>query len=254
MPHAFTTRRGGFSTGPFASLNFGNPSDLTPDRRDPPTNIHANLGLVLGAIEAPGREIVQMHQVHGGDVKAVRPRHPSHDGPTQTRADGIVTNDPARALAVRVADCAPVLLTSTDGYVVGAVHAGWRGVIAGVVPAAVAAMREMGADEIVAAIGPCIGTSCFQVGPEVAAEFRSAFGPTTRHVLPDPDTSDRSLVDLKGALREQLLKAGVAGVDVLPHCTVTSEDEESGAPLFFSHRRDNGLTGRMIGIIGPRGR
>lgn len=253
IPHAFTTRAGGVSSGIFASLNFGNPSDLPAAQRDPASNIRANLARVLAAIDpgAPAREIVEVHQVHGATVHTVHAGAPAHPSTHTTKADAIVTPDPARALAVRVADCAPVLIASTDGRVVSAVHAGWRGVISGVLPAAIDAMRALGATDIIAAVGPCIGFDRFEIGPEVADEFHRVFGPRTPLVRPARDVDpaaapDRSLADLKGALRLQLERAGARAIDVLPHCTA------SDPALFFSHRRDKGLTGRMIGIIAPR--
>ena len=259
IPHALSTRSigRGYSVGPFSSLNFGNPGDLPPDRRDPPSNIAANFSLLLSAIGALGREIVQVHQVHGGEVRVARRGGPTHEPQwhgNDTKADAIVTDDPGRFLAIRIADCAPVLFASSDGRIVGIAHAGWRGTVAGVVANTVDAMRSLGAKEIVAAIGPCIGPSAFEVGPEVAAEFRRAFGEHTPHVRPRSDASaapDKFLVDLKGSLCEQATRAGVAMVDVMPHCTVNSRGEQ-GNPLFFSHRRDKGLTGRMVGVIGPR--
>lgn len=257
VPHAFSTRAGGYSVGMFASLNFGNPGELERERRDPPANIAANFGLLMHEIGAMGREIVQVHQVHGAEVRAVRRGGPTHErewGGSETKADAIVTDDPGRVLVIRVADCAPVLLASRDGKVVGAAHAGWRGVVAGVAARTVEAMRELGAgsgaSEIVGAIGPCIGASVFEVGAEVAAEFRRVFGAGTAHVRAG-EREGKFLVDVKGALCEQLTHAGVGIVDVLPHCTVTSRDER-GEPMFYSHRRDKGMTGRMVGVVGAR--
>lgn len=248
VPHGFTTRRGGVSRGMFASLNFGNPGDLPAADRDPPSNIQANFDRVFDQLSLRGRELVQVHQVHGSDVHIVRQRQPAHDGPNDTRADALVTDDPGRVLAVRVADCTPVLIASRDGRLVAAVHAGWRGVVGNVAGEAVRALRALAPHaEFAAGIGPCIGKDAFEVGPEVAAAFRRVFGSDTPHVRPN-GTGDRSLVDLKGAIAEQLAAAGIApgSLDVLPHCTV------SGPALFFSHRRDNGVTGRMVAVIGPR--
>lgn len=264
VPHAFSTRIGGYSVGPFASLNFGNPGDLERDRRDPPSNIAANMRLVLDAIGASDREVVQVHQVHGPDVRVVHRGGPTHEpdltaapAKADTKADAIVTDDPARILAIRIADCTPILLSTVDGRVVAAAHAGWRGVIAGVATRTVEAMRSLAANantqtEFIAAIGPCIGFDSFEVGPEVAAEFTRVFGDATPYVRPRESHPGKFLVDLKGALCEQLTHAGVAIVDVLPHCTVTATDPATGAPLFFSHRRDQGLTGRMVAMIGCR--
>ena len=244
VPHAFSTRIGGVSRGVFSSLNFGNPGDIAPSARDCKANIVANQQLVLAEIDAVGREVVEVHQVHGADILTLSRGTPAHRCTETTKADALVAADAARMLSVRVADCVPVLLASRDGHFVGAVHAGWRGVIAGVAARAVEAMRQMGAANIFAAIGPCITAPSFEIGPEVVAAFRIAFGPQTPHVAQRPDGKGNA--DMKNALREQLSRAGVGNIDILPHCTV------GDATLFFSHRRDRGVTGRMMAIIGPR--
>lgn len=254
VPHAFTTRAGGVSAGVFASLNFGNPGDLPPERRDPMANIRENWRRVLDAIGAGGRELVEVHQVHGAVVHVVRRGERAHAGDHDTKADAIVTDDPSRVLAIRVADCAPVLIASLDGRVVAAVHAGWRGVVAGILPAAVHAMRGLAPEScrggLAAAIGPCIGVDAFEVGPEVVAEFERVFGAGTRHVRAAAGSNWR--VDLKGALAEQLADAGLSSdrIDVLTHCTYADADQ------FFSHRRathEGTVTGRMAAVIGPVG-
>ncbi len=242
VPHAFTTRVGGVSAAPFDSLNFGNPGDLAPDRRDPRENILRNWSLVLGALGLRERGLVEVHQVHGGGVRVVTGDEvvPAHDAGS-IKADAIVT-DASIAAAVRVADCAPVLLASDDARVVAAVHAGWRGTIAGVVANAVNAMRGLGVREIHAAVGPCLSAEHFEVGPEVAEEFHREFSespPLREH----PGKPGRWLLDLRSALSRQLGGAGVAKVEVLPGCTYGEPER------FFSHRRDRGLTGRMIGVI-----
>lgn len=245
IPHAFTTRRGGVSRGVFESLNFGNPGDLPTASRDPAANIHANFGIVLGEIGCVGREVVQVHQIHGNALHRVRAGRSAHETLSDTKADGLITDDPNRILAVRVADCAPVLLASRDGRVVAAVHAGWRGVVAGIAQAAVDALRQDGAEDVIAAIGPCLSVEHFEIGLEVAAEFERVFGAGTPHLR--PGAPGKAMLDMKGALRAQLLAAGAIGVDVLSRCT--HGDHE----LFFSHRRDRGITGRMVGVIGPIG-
>lgn len=256
VPHGFSTRLGGVSAGPFASLNFGNPGTLPPGvERDPKATIEANFARVASDLGCSSRHIVQVHQVHGPAVllharSTLAAARGSTPGVTwgDVKADAIVTDDPACLIAVRIADCCPVLLSSADGRVVGAVHAGWRGVVSGVLPAAVASMRSLTREPLVAAIGPCISFDQFEVGDEVAAEFRDAFGPSADALIRPrgPQHPGKSLVDLKGALAEQLRLVGVGEVDVDLGCTVSQPD------LFFSHRRDQGVTGRMIGIIGPR--
>lgn len=243
VPHAFTTRVGGVSAGVFSSLNFGNPGDLPAAQRDPASNIAANFECALGEINCMGREVVEVYQVHGPVVHTVRPGRPAHPTPHDTRADAIVTDDASRVLVIRTADCAPVLLASVDGRIVAAVHAGWRGVLAGIVPNTVAAMRELGATDIAAAIGPCIGPDAFEVGPQVAADFSRVFGDATPHIRPSPTHAHKFHADIPGAIRQQLLEAGIVRTDDLKMCTVTRSD------LFYSHRRDNRVTGRMAALI-----
>jgi YfiH family protein len=251
VPHAFTTRLGGVSSGLFASLNFGNPGDLRPEAKDPPANIRENWRRVLRHLGAAARELVEVYQVHGDAVHVIPRDHPAHAAASDTRADALVTDDPGRIIAIRIADCAPVLISSADGRVVAAVHAGWRGVVAGVLPAAVRSMRQLRPEScdrgMAAAIGPCISSASFEVGPEVGEEFRRVFGADTPHVRSGRD--DRLMIDLKAALAEQLSSAGVRSVEILPHCTY-------GQPnLFFSHRRathEGVATGRLAAIIGPR--
>ncbi len=249
VPHAFTTRRGGVSLAPFDSLNFGNPGDLPPERKDPRENILENWRRTLVAIQCDRRRVIEVHQVHGGDVHTFsnvlhkRIGDPVLCGP-DPKADAIVTDDPTCVAAVRVADCAPILISDHLGQMVAAVHAGWRGVIAGVAANAVRTMRELGASSLTAAIGPCIGPQQFEVGNDVALEFRRMFGADAPILS---TSSNKHLVDLQRAIEAQLRQAGVNRIDTLRRCTV-SEPE-----LFFSHRRDRGLTGRMVGMIGTRG-
>lgn len=247
VPHGFSERAGGVSRGVFSSLNFGNPMDLSGDARDPVSHIEENFRRVMVAIGAPGREVVQVYQVHGAACRVFTQGSPSRDsgpeGARDYRADALVTDDPSRVVAVRVADCAPVLMASADGRVVAAVHAGWRGVVAGVVAAAAEAMRSLGGPAAVAAVGPCISRGAFEVGPEVLAEFRRVFGGTAP-ITERPD--GKGFVDLRECLERQLMEAGVARPEALPGCTFGEPER------FFSHRRERGVTGRMVGLIGPR--
>src|SRR4051794_29413281 len=155
-------------------MNLGNPSGC--EVQDDYENVWANYRRLQAAAGCGGRELCRVHQVHGAGVIRVRRGEPFD---VSVKADALVGDDPGRVLSVRVADCVPVLLAAADGRVVAAVHAGWRGVVAGVVGAAV---REVagpaGAGAAVrAAVGPCIGGEAFEVGPEVLAEFRRVFGP-----------------------------------------------------------------------------
>ena len=239
VPHAFSTRIGGVSPVPFDSLNLGNPSD--GDVRDDGDRIHENYRRLQRTIGWDGRERAWVHQVHGADVAQAR----RSDGAFRSgcRADAMVGDDPQRLLAVRVADCVPVLVSTQDGRTVAAIHAGWRGVVAGVVTNTIAGLGD--ARNLLAAIGPCIAVDAFEVGPEVLDAFDQAFGdnaPIAR------GAAGKGQVDLRAAVRLQLLRAGIAAdrIDTTDRCTHRDAGE------FFSHRRERGVTGRMAAVIAPR--
>jgi YfiH family protein len=238
VPHGFSTRLGGSSPPPFDSLNLGNPNGCA--RQDDYERIYANFDRFQSAVGVGGRKRCWVYQVHGGHVVEVERGEPFENGP---RADALVSDDPTRVMSVRVADCVPVLLASESGRIVAAVHAGWRGVIAGVVPNSLERMRAPAA---VAAIGPGIGFDAFEVGPEVLKQFEDAFGAEAPIRRRD---DGKGHVDLRAAIRIQLLRAGVAGdrIETTDRCTFRDADE------FFSHRREHGVTGRMAAIISPVG-
>jgi hypothetical protein len=281
IPHAFTTRRGGVSSAPFDSFNFGNPGELPPDvPKDPRTNIIRNFRLLLDTIDARAqvRRIAQVHQVHGADV-LVLPRlnrpfvlhatgectyfphidHEALDDATSThssidwgsvKADAIVTDDPGVLAVVRVADCAPILLATNDGRAVAAVHAGWRGTVAGVVSNAARTLRELDdtSRPLLGAIGPCIGPEHFEVGQEVVRAFRGSLGvraPVVPHADLVQHRSGKAMIDLRRALEAQMAEERIALCASPAICTVSRPD------LCFSHRRDRGITGRMVGAIAP---
>jgi polyphenol oxidase len=239
--HAFSTRIGGISPPPFDSLNLGNPNGSPV--QDDYARIWSNYGRLTSSIGCGIEPPLRVHQVHGREVATVES---SCEFDTDCKADALVSRDWQRVISVRTADCVPVLLCSGDGRTVAAVHAGWRGIVAGVIPAAMRRMLDVGketsADEFVAAIGPCIGQDAFEVGPEVLAEFTSVFGSEA----PIAAMQDgKGTVDLRRAARMQLLGAGLRGanVDSTDRCTVTHREE------FFSHRRERGITGRMAAVI-----
>lgn len=243
VPHAFSTRIGGVSAGPFVSLNLGNPSG---ERRDPWDNVLENYRRLFHAIGIAPRQRLSCHQVHG---RVVQVFHGGDWPEPQPQGDAIVTDDPTVVATVRVADCVPVLLSSRDGRLVSAVHAGWRGVVGGVLPAALETMVRLGVDrrDILAAIGPSIGMGAFEVGPEVVGAFVAVFPrPSLLCDLP----GGKARLDLRGALAWQLQQLGVpeTQVDTTDRCTFRDADE------FFSHRRDRGITGRMSAVIAPRER
>ncbi|MFN4241870.1 MAG: polyphenol oxidase family protein [Tepidisphaerales bacterium] len=233
--HAFSTRIGGSSTGPLASLNLGNPSSVppqTPFTPDPPERIAAHFSRLLSAAGLPGTRCA-VRQVHGAAVAVVRRGEPFREG---QEADAIVSDDPDRTVVIRTADCAAVLMASADGRLIGAVHAGWRGVVAGAVTAAAKVMAELGRPAVRAAVFPAISADAFEVGAEVVEAFRSAGLPAW-----GVEGTDRGRADVPGACRVQLQRVGV----MPQHCTVSGLCTYARADEFYSHRRDGGVTGRM---------
>lgn len=204
---------------------------------------------VAGEIGVPRGAIRLIRQVHGAAVAVARRGDPCWSSP---EADAVVADDPSVAIAVRVADCAPVLLADARRGAVGAVHAGWRGTVQGVVGAAVRAMTEQfGTDpaDLTAAIGPSLGPCCGEVGPEVVDAFRAAGHPESsigRWFT--TGASDRPYVDLWTANRDQLVAAGVPSARVFSAdlCTRTYGDH------FHSYRLEREKAGRMLGIIRAR--
>ena len=243
VPHGFTTRIGGLSPEPYKSLNLV--SLVNDPDADANTNVAENFRRVRKALGCRQHIRVQVNQVHGCNVwqppaEPVRPV----DAP---RADAIATDKQGLLLMVRVADCVPVLLSSHDGRVVSAVHAGWRGIIAGVVSKSVeSVMRLSGNDagQVLAAVGPCIGVEHFEVGPEVVEAFESA-GLGSAVVK---EGYAKPHIDLAAAVAHQLQQAGIPGkqIDRTDRCTYACADE------FFSHRRDHGRTGRQAALIAVR--
>jgi len=182
----------------------------------------------LASAVAGGGRIVQVKQVHGARaVLAAESTGQEADALVARAAGGTV------AVGVRVADCVPVLVASGATGDVAAIHAGWRGVVGGVVAAGV---KLLGGAELVAAIGPCIGPCCFEVGRDVAAKI----GFVAR------EQGDKAYVDLRAAVRAQLAALGVARIDDVPGCT-RHEPER-----FHSFRRDGADSGRMLAAIATR--
>lgn len=160
-----------------------------------------------------------LRQVHGAGVVVV-----GDEPALGTQADALVTETPGAVLAIHTADCGPVALVSREGPV-AAVHAGWRGVQAGVLPAAVEALESLGGREVVAWLGPCIHSGAYEFGPADLDVLAGRFGDEVRAVT---DTGSAAL-DLPAAIRASLAEAGVPLVEVAPVCTATDE-------RYFSHR------------------
>jgi len=213
----FSDRLGGVSDGPYAALNLGL---LTDDDRN---RVAENRKRLYEAAGADPERVSWPRQVHGGRVVRSNGRGEA--------ADAIWTDERGRALVVVTADCLPVALVRLEGApALALVHVGWRGLLAGTLPAAVEAL---GGGACAAAVGPGIGACCYEVQDDVAEPVRAALGP---RLVRD------GRLDLLGAVKRVLHLAGVARVDRLGDCTACHPER------FFSHRRDGGVTGRQGAI------
>jgi YfiH family protein len=212
---AFTTREGGVSEGPFASLNLGS-------RGDEPARIAENRRRACAAAGLDPERLSVTWQRHTAALHRARPGRPSEPG------DAIWSDEPGLPMLAMGADCPLIAVAATAGAPrLAVVHAGWRGLAAGVVGTAV---HALGATETAAVVGPAVGPCCYEVGPEVSALF-------------DADLTDGRMLDLWTAAERALARAGVGRVDRLDLCTRCNPD------AFFSHRRDGALRG-VHGVIG----
>lgn len=223
---AFSTRLGGVSEGDFASLNLGILTD------DDPARVVVNRTRLCAAVGADPDGATMAWQRHGRTVTRAQPRGIVTPGTVYDHCDGLWSDEPGRAMLLLTADCMPIALARTDGErpAVGILHAGWRGLLAGIVGAGV---RALGSRRLATVIGPSIGPCCYEVGEEVAAPFREAFG---------DDVVREGKLDLWTSAERALRAAGVEHVERFDLCTFCQPDR------FFSHRRDHGRTGRQ-GVI-----
>ena len=224
---AFTDRHGGYSSGDFSSFN------LARHVGDDEELVAANRSALAQVLGLSAERLSFVSQVHGTAVHTLT-------GPADARsgaeADAQVTAEPGVGLVIMVADCTPVLLADTEAGVIGAVHAGRPGMAAGVVPATLQAMRELGAADIHAVIGPSVCPRCYEVPAELRDEV-AAFEPVAASV----SVSGTPALDVAGAVAEQLRREGVVIDHFSRTCTRESED-------LYSYRR-NRRTGRFAGVI-----
>jgi len=235
--HAFSTRRTGESVEPFDSLDLQRPG-AAPERRE---ELERNTRRFLSAIGLGQRGLADAQQVHGKLVL-----QPTAEGLCGA-GDALVADPGGPAIGVRSADCVTVLIADRVTGRVAAIHAGWRGVVAGVVHAAIRALRDRGSpcEALLAAVGPAISASRFEVGPEVVSALVAA----DLGECATPTAGAKAFADLERAVCLQLAREGLAASSVHPCGCCTA-----GEPArFFSHRRDAGLTGRMLSVIAPRG-
>jgi len=248
-----SSRAGGVSLPPFDSLNLRPPA-LGGEDLDEPSAVLENQHRFAVAL---GAQPVWLNQVHGADVVRLSTAH-VQDGAPLPRADASICTVPGIACTVLVADCLPVLLCSADGRAVGAAHAGWRGLAAGVLDNTVAALCAASgcrADQLLAWLGPCIGPRAFEVGEDVLRAFGvdpaapaepAAPGAAWFVPSPRPDGALRWRANLVGLARQRLAGLGVGQVSGGAWCTV------EGGSRFFSYRREP-RTGRLAAAIACRG-
>jgi hypothetical protein len=240
VPHGFFGRRGGVSAGVVAGLNCGLGS------ADDPAAVAENRRRAADAV-LPGATLVGVYQVHGAAVATVRQPWPDAERP---HADAVVTDRPGMLLGILTADCAPVLFADAQAGVIGAAHAGWKGALAGVTDAALAAMEALGAERtrIAAAIGPCIAQQSYEVDDAFARRFEDADPVNARFFVAAKPGHRR--FDLEGYVAHRLAAAGVGRVEAL------SLDTYADVDRFYSFRRATHAReadyGRQISLIGLR--
>jgi polyphenol oxidase len=222
---AFSTRLGGVSDGPYASLNLGAKTE------DDYGRVSANRARLCAATGADATTATMGYQVHGPNVVEAGPKGILAPASFE-QCDGLWSDRPGQAMLLVTADCAPVALCRSEGDPgLAILHVGWKGLLAGIVENGASAL---GGGELAAAVGPAIGPCCYEVGEEVAEPYRERFG---------GDVMRGRNLDLPLAVGRALEEAGIGSVEHAGICTACHPE------LFFSHRRDNGVTGRQ-GVIG----
>jgi polyphenol oxidase len=237
--HGFSTRNGGVSLPPAENLNLG----MVP--WDNPEHVAENRRRFLAAVGIRSEFLVTVAQTHSSDFHIINGRADQWN--PRTVGDALITSEKHVAVAVKTADCFPVLISDPRTGVTAAIHAGWRGTLGGILPRTLAAMDlhlQVRAADLIVAIGPGIRSCCFEVGPDVAAAFQSAFAGielSTRHAR----RAGKFMVDLPHVLRHQLAEAGVPAANIfdLGLCTCCRPEE------FFSHRAQGERAGRLLAVI-----
>lgn len=237
--HAFTTRRGGVSEGPFDSLNLG------LYRGDKDENVIKNRNLLADALGFDLNKLVMTRQTHSDIVRPVTSKDAlGHDHHLYPESDAIITNEPGVGLMVFAADCTPILLWDSVTGAVGAVHAGWRGTASAIAAKAVEKMAALyGCDpqNIHAAIGPNIGFCCFQTDADVPNAMLDTFGPEAGGFI--RQQNDKYYVNLKELNALALRRVGVENITISDACTVCQKDR------FWSHRVTKGIRGAQGAVI-----
>jgi polyphenol oxidase len=241
--HAFFTRQGGASQGPFESLSFSTAVG------DDPSHVEENLRRAGALLGVEAARVLYLSQVHGHVARFYRTPEERADLIT-LEGDSIGGAEPSCAYAVRSADCVPILVADTESGAVMAIHAGWRGVVVGVVEAGVACLRENvgGQGRLLAAIGPHISHAAFEVSDDVAEQLRAVCPGSPLDVVTRAGSAAKPHVNLRRIVTQKLVALGLneASIDQVGSCTVLTPE------LYFSFRRDGKRSGRHLSAIAPR--
>jgi len=257
LRHGFSTRVDGVS-----QVYGQNELNLGWTKEDDPKFVAENRQRFVQALNSgeDGPVLVGVRQIHSDIVRVVGRGDGALDGRLQTtdgrailEGDGLITDVPGLLLGMGTADCVPVLVVDVEKRAVGAFHAGWRGTVGRIVEQGVAMMTEVygsRVEDLVAAVGPSIGSCCYSVGDEVRTQFASQFG-YADELFSTGTPGDGIRLDLWQANRKQLLNAGLADekITVVGECTACIRSP-SGAPKYFSHRGEKGVAGRMLNVVG----
>ena len=240
VPHAFTTRLGGMSTGYLKSLNLG------ANRGDDPENVRKNYRRLAAAIGFDTQKLVLTQQTHSDIVRVVTEQDclGSLSHMDYPECDALVTDTPGLALVIFTADCTPILLHDPITGAVGAIHAGWRGTANAITAKTVDAMvQNLGckAENLCAAIGPNIGACCFETDPDVPAAMLDAFGEEADSYI--RQNGEKYFVDLKGLNALWLRRRGVKNIAISTQCTCCNPHR------FWSHRATKGVRGSQGAVI-----
>lgn len=244
VKHAFFTRAGGVSGGEFGSLNF---SEGNGDIRDSKENVFENHRIAAEVFGLDVSDVCRSVQTHTATVELVTDSDRGRGlttAPFDHGVDGLVTCETDILLSVRTADCVPVLLCDKTAGVCAAVHAGWRGTVGGITKNAISLMEKQGAkrENIIAAVGPCIGKCCYEVGKELFDEFTSASPDYSDFFTP---AGEKYMLDLNLANETIMLEAGI-----LPeHISVAGLCTKCHGDRFFSHRRQGAVRGTLSAFI-----
>jgi len=220
-----STRHGGKSTEAYQTLNLGLHTDDHPDM------VQQNLSLFCADLGISTDTLARSYQIHGDVIWETK--EPGYT----SGYDSIIAHAPGIFAGVGIADCCPILLADPVRKTTAAIHAGWKGTVSQIVSKTASAMISQGSNptDILAYIGPCISLAHFEVGDEVAEQFEFK-----------EMRAERWHVDLKASNEAQLRSLGISQIEISEFCTVENND------LFFSHRKEKGVTGRMLAIIGFR--